>query len=378
MSRRGAYDLRVPRRRPSSTPALDRPVAGLVVGTALVAALVTTLFARPAALTPAHARPLAASAAASSVRPVAAATGAGHLADPDARRSVTTPAAPAPVAPAPAAPAGVPVSTLAADDIPVVALDAYHHGADLAATSTPGCHLDWPLLAAIGRVESDHGQFQGSRLYADGSDFPHIIGIALDGTASAAVPDTDGGRLDGDPVWDHAVGPMQVIPGTWARHGLDANGDGTADPFNIIDAAATAGAYLCAGGRDVATPAGRTAAVTAYNSKPEYIATVLALADVYAGKPPPVSTTPPPAAPPTTTPGAPPTRPATPTGTPTTGGATPPPTSPSPTPTCSTPTGGPTDTPTQSPTGTPTGTPTDGACPTPTPTGTAADPAPTP
>ena len=31
---------------------------------------------------------------------------------------------------------------------------------------------------------------------------------------------------------------MQFIPSTWAGWGVDGNGDGIADPFNIYDAAA--------------------------------------------------------------------------------------------------------------------------------------------
>src|SRR5206468_12549127 len=47
-------------------------------------------------------------------------------------------------------------STLAEDGIPTTALDAYRRAADGAPHS---CHLDWTLIAAIGRVESDHGRF---------------------------------------------------------------------------------------------------------------------------------------------------------------------------------------------------------------------------
>ena len=85
------------------------------------------------------------------------------------------------------------------------------------AEESPGCGLPWTLLAAIGRVESDHGRYGGSELGFDGRPQPAIVGIALNGQGPVrAIADTDGGQWDGDRVWDRAVGPMQFIPGTWA------------------------------------------------------------------------------------------------------------------------------------------------------------------
>ena len=110
----------------------------------------------------------------------------------------------------------------------------------------PGCGLPWTLLAAIGRVESDHGRYGGSVLGFDARPQPAIVGIALNGQGPVrAIGDTDDGRWDGDPVWDRAVGPMQFIPGTWATSGRDGDGDGLADPHDLDDAALAAAAYLC-------------------------------------------------------------------------------------------------------------------------------------
>ncbi|WP_447407116.1 lytic murein transglycosylase, partial [Clostridium perfringens] len=72
-----------------------------------------------------------------------------------------------------------------------------------------------------------------------------IRGPALDGDGVAAIADTDGGRWDGDTLWDRAVGPMQFIPDTWSRWGADGNGDGAADPNQIDDAALATARYLC-------------------------------------------------------------------------------------------------------------------------------------
>ncbi|HEY3630096.1 MAG TPA: lytic murein transglycosylase [Jatrophihabitantaceae bacterium] len=173
------------------------------------------------------------------------------------------------------------VSGLAANGIPSVALNAYRVAAARVADVQPGCGVDWSLLAGIGRVESDHGRFAGAALHADGTSTSRIIGIPLDGSHSALIRDTDGGRLDGDRVFDRAVGPMQFIPSTWAHWGADADGDGVADPFDINDAALAAARYLCAAGGDLRTTAGRIAAVLSYNHSDEYVARVLALAAAY-------------------------------------------------------------------------------------------------
>jgi len=181
------------------------------------------------------------------------------------------------------APATKPIiSGLAANGIPSVALNAYRVAAARVTNVAPSCGMDWSLLAGIGRVESDHGRFAGAVLGTDGTSTPRIVGIPLDGTRSALIRDTDGGRLDGDSVFDRAVGPMQFIPSTWAHWGADANGDGVADPFNVNDAALAAARYLCAAGGDLRTTAGRIAAVLTYNYSDEYVARVLALAAAYA------------------------------------------------------------------------------------------------
>ncbi len=111
----------------------------------------------------------------------------------------------------------------------------YRQAETTLAAEQPGCGLRWELLAAIGKTESNHGV---GRLDAAGNSQVAIIGIPIGG-------DTDGGALDGDVGRDHAVGPMQFIPSTWARWGTDANGDGKTDPGNIVDAATAAGRYLC-------------------------------------------------------------------------------------------------------------------------------------
>ncbi|WP_299954472.1 lytic murein transglycosylase [uncultured Modestobacter sp.] len=180
-------------------------------------------------------------------------------------------------------------SPLASSGIPSTAMEAY----TAAAEANADCGISWTLIAAIGRVESNHGRFAGATLHTDGLSSPPIIGIALTGSGDTArITDSDGGRLDGDTVHDRAVGPMQFIPTTWAIYAADGNGDGRRDPFNIHDAAAAAGEYLCAAGKDLSTPAGQARAVFAYNHSDSYVASVLSLAATYAGTTPPRVPTP--------------------------------------------------------------------------------------
>ncbi|AQA24646.1 transglycosylase SLT domain protein [Rhodococcus sp. MTM3W5.2] len=131
--------------------------------------------------------------------------------------------------------------------IPVTALEAYGYAAAVMAQSRPECGIGWTTLAGIASVESRHGTYRGSSVAPTGDVSPQIRGIPLDGGPGVAeIPDTDGGAMDGDPVHDRAMGPLQFIPETWKRWGVDANGDGVANPDNIDDAALTAARYLCA------------------------------------------------------------------------------------------------------------------------------------
>ncbi len=174
------------------------------------------------------------------------------------------------------------VGALNASGIPEIALRAYRAAQATMAATDPGCGLRWSLVAAIGRVESNHGRFGGAQLRADGTTTRPIRGIPLDGRPGVAtIRDTDNGALDGDSVYDRAVGPMQFIPSSWRFAGADGNGDGREDPDNIFDAALAAAGYLCAGDTDLRDPDQRAAAVFRYNHSDEYVSVVLALAEQY-------------------------------------------------------------------------------------------------
>ena len=160
---------------------------------------------------------------------------------------------------------------------------AYAGGALAMAEERPECGIGWNTLAAIGFVESEHATIDGTVLDRNGRAQPDIVGIPLDGTESDAIVDTDGGFLDGDAVWDRAVGPMQFIPDTWAEFARDGDGDGFRDPQQIDDAVLTAADYLCEVGGDLTQPDRWIEAIAAYNSHTDYNNRVADAATIYAG-----------------------------------------------------------------------------------------------
>ncbi|MGZ4317206.1 MAG: lytic murein transglycosylase, partial [Gaiellaceae bacterium] len=100
--------------------------------------------------------------------------------------------------------------------------------------------IPWQVLASINKVESNFGQNMG--------------------------PSSAG-----------AVGWMQFMPSTWLRWGVDADGDGIADPWNATDAIYAAARYLAAAGGQTDIARG----VFAYNHADWYVREVLDLAKVY-------------------------------------------------------------------------------------------------
>ncbi|WP_419995015.1 NlpC/P60 family protein [Streptomyces boninensis] len=118
-----------------------------------------------------------------------------------------------------------------------------------AAPTCPG--LDWSVLAAIGKVESNHGR------------------STLPGVHSGANP-------------ANARGPMQFLPATFrsviAKH-PPPGGAQTATPYDPEDAIFSAAAYLCdSGARD-----GKNLqkGIYAYNHSTTYVTNVLAQASAY-------------------------------------------------------------------------------------------------
>lgn len=182
------------------------------------------------------------------------------------------------IAGAPAAAAG------GAFGIPPVVFSAYIAAEANASSIEDGCVVDWPIIAGIWRVESNHATYGGHTINTDGVVTPPLFGPTLDGSTpgTAKIPDSDGGLLDGDPIWDRAVGPAQFLPGSWVAFGQDGNADGLADPHNVFDAALGTVAHLC-----LVTPGDYTIqddlarAVRGYNNSAAYVATVLGWIDYY-------------------------------------------------------------------------------------------------
>jgi membrane-bound lytic murein transglycosylase B len=170
-----------------------------------------------------------------------------------------------------------------ATGIPPRALQAYAYAYTVMAASRPSCHLTWVTLAGIAAVESQHGTIGGRTLLPDGRPSSPIIGIPLNGAnGTKAVAATDGGLLDGDKVWEHAVGPFQFIPSAWAVWRADAHGDGFTDPQNIDNAALAAAKYLCADNRNLTSGDDWLRAILSYNNSLDYARLVYSFAQLYA------------------------------------------------------------------------------------------------
>ncbi len=108
--------------------------------------------------------------------------------------------------------------------------------------------LDWAILAAIGKVECDHGRDPDPS-------------CAREGAVNSAG----------------AGGPAQFLASTWAQYGVDGDRDGIRDRWNPADAIPAMGNYLRASG----APGDYRRAIYAYNHADWYVAEVEHWASVY-------------------------------------------------------------------------------------------------
>src|ERR1700749_2214322 len=179
---------------------------------------------------------------------------------------------------APAPPVAV-VNSSSALGIPSMALAAYRNAEQKMATTDPGCGISWNLLAGIGRIESGHAN--GGVTEARATAIQPIYGPALDGTLpgnEVIVQSSAGGRVS----YARAMGPMQFLPGTWARYASYGDGDGVADPQNLYASTLAAARYLCSGGLNLRDQSRVMAAILRYNNSTAYARNVLGWAAAYA------------------------------------------------------------------------------------------------
>jgi membrane-bound lytic murein transglycosylase B len=163
--------------------------------------------------------------------------------------------------------------------IPAIALSAYRNAERMMASAYPGCGVSWNLLAGIGRIESLHAN--GGATDPQGTSVQGIFGPSLDGTLAGnevIVQSVQAGRV----TYARAMGPMQFLPGTWARYASDANGDGKADIQNLYDASLGAARYLCSGNLNLRDRSQVLAAILRYNNSMAYAQNVLGWAAAYA------------------------------------------------------------------------------------------------
>jgi membrane-bound lytic murein transglycosylase B len=163
--------------------------------------------------------------------------------------------------------------------IPRIALAAYRNAEQKMAVAEPGCGISWNLLAGIGRIESGHAG--GGAVDASGTAVQPIYGPALDGTLpgnEVIISSSVGNRV----TYARAMGPMQFLPGTWARYASDGDGDGVADPQNLFDSTLAAARYLCSGGLNLRDSSQVMASILRYNNSMPYAQNVLGWAAAYA------------------------------------------------------------------------------------------------
>jgi cell wall-associated NlpC family hydrolase len=139
-----------------------------------------------------------------------------------------------------------------------------------------GVDAGTPAAAPIPFTEAQTGPMSFDALRGIWEAAGNAYGIPWEVLAAINKVETNFGSNLG-PSSAGAVGWMQFMPSTWARWGLDANGDGVADPDNPTDAIFSAARYLaaCGGQFDIAK------AIYCYNHASWYVSEVLSLAALY-------------------------------------------------------------------------------------------------
>ena len=161
------------------------------------------------------------------------------------------------------------------DDLPDAAVVAYQRSAAVMHEASPGSRLHWTLLAAVGRVLTDHGLRGGHRVDDRGNVRPGIVGKPLLARGGKRVGDTEAGLLDQDRRFDRPVGPMLLTPADWTVVGVDGDADGKRNPQDLDDASLALAVLLCSLGEDLRTTKGKRAALRRINDAPDFGRAVL-------------------------------------------------------------------------------------------------------
>jgi cell wall-associated NlpC family hydrolase len=97
------------------------------------------------------------------------------------------------------------------------------------------------------------GDAQGAGTGLEGVPPEYVQAVMEAGSICTEItPSLIAGQIEAESGWDaSAVSPAgaqgiaQFMPATWKSNGVDANGDGVADPFDPIDAIASQGRFMC-------------------------------------------------------------------------------------------------------------------------------------
>lgn len=110
------------------------------------------------------------------------------------------------------------------------------------------------LLLVAGAASDGDANAAGAVVGIDGVPEQYVDAVVRAGSMCPpdVTPSLLAAQLEAESGWNKnavsgagAQGLAQFMPGTWAAHGGDGDGDGRADPFNAFDAIASQGAYMC-------------------------------------------------------------------------------------------------------------------------------------
>ena len=175
------------------------------------------------------------------------------------------------------------VSGASSNGIPSPALAAYQRGAQIIDAADTSCNIPWELIAAIGRVESDHGRYGGNTLTEDGVSKPGIFGIAAE--RQERHPGHQRHRRRPAGQRHRSTTAPSARCSSSPRPGRSSRSTPTATASATRRTSTTRRwpprVYLCSGNDNLSTRKGQEAAVFRYNHSQEYVNLVLRIMEAY-------------------------------------------------------------------------------------------------